>query len=307
MNGTGEPLNSHFAPRYQSQTLDASLDKHESFLALEAKWKDGDRILDIGCSDGRAARNIAKLLVGNNKSSQKSATRIIGVNSNVEEVARSRRYDIWAKVNNQVNYVEKMTKDIIPDKTFDGAFSIESFTRASDLKSLSDKNAILADVFRCLKSGSSFVGYDWILTAAFDSSNDEHKKIRSEVEMRNGLGAPLQTAQQFLSSLKAVGFQVTESYDVAEQYETNSNNANKTVPWWAALADGDYSSYASFKKTPVGRLFIKSLIGLLETVNCAPKGSSDAINQQEEKDSSIIKAAKLGIITPCYYFHAKKP
>ena len=51
----------HFANRYRSETLAESLQRHESFLALKAKIKPGDKVLDLGCGVGGPLRRIAYL------------------------------------------------------------------------------------------------------------------------------------------------------------------------------------------------------------------------------------------------------
>lgn len=51
----------HFANRFRTETLQESIQRHESFLALRANIKPGDKVLDIGCGVGGPLRRIAYL------------------------------------------------------------------------------------------------------------------------------------------------------------------------------------------------------------------------------------------------------
>jgi sterol 24-C-methyltransferase len=51
----------HFANRFSTETLEESLQRHESYLALKMKLKAGDQVLDIGCGVGGPLRRIAHL------------------------------------------------------------------------------------------------------------------------------------------------------------------------------------------------------------------------------------------------------
>jgi sterol 24-C-methyltransferase len=51
----------HFANRFRGETLAESIQRHESYLALKMKLKQGDKVLDIGCGVGGPLRRIAYL------------------------------------------------------------------------------------------------------------------------------------------------------------------------------------------------------------------------------------------------------
>lgn len=51
----------HFANRLRGETFTESIQRHESYLALKAKMKSGDQVLDIGCGVGGPLRRIAYL------------------------------------------------------------------------------------------------------------------------------------------------------------------------------------------------------------------------------------------------------
>ena len=51
----------HFANRFRGETLSESIQRHESYLALRAQMKPGDKVLDMGCGIGGPLRRIAHL------------------------------------------------------------------------------------------------------------------------------------------------------------------------------------------------------------------------------------------------------
>jgi sterol 24-C-methyltransferase len=50
----------HFAPRYKTEALAASIARHEHFLATKLKLKPGDKVLDVGCGVGGPLIEIAR-------------------------------------------------------------------------------------------------------------------------------------------------------------------------------------------------------------------------------------------------------
>lgn len=51
----------HLANRFQGETFEESIQRHESYLALRMQLKSGDKVLDIGCRVGGPLRRIAYL------------------------------------------------------------------------------------------------------------------------------------------------------------------------------------------------------------------------------------------------------
>jgi sterol 24-C-methyltransferase len=51
-----------------------------------------------------------------------------------------------------------------------------------------DHKVLCKEVFRVLKPGARFVGFDWQMTERFDEKNSEHRHIRLLLE--KGVGVP---------------------------------------------------------------------------------------------------------------------
>lgn len=277
----------HFAPKFQGETFFESLARHEYYLALKGGFDRGNRVLDIGCGVGGPLRNIARFTGAN----------VVGINNNEYQISRAKRYDARAGLQNQTSYV-KTDFCNMPFKNgeYDGAYAIEATCHAAD------KTKCFSEIFRVLKPGSHFVGYEWIVTDKYDPGNEEHKRIRHGIELGNSLPT-LETAAQVNAALTAAGFIVEESYDLCEVFE---NGMPKNVVWYAPL-EPSYSSLAGLKATPVGRWVTSKMVQAMEVLHLAPKGTYQAAEILEEAAVNLVLGGKLQIFSPSYFFKARKP
>ena len=62
----------------------------------------------------------------------------------------------------------------------DGAYAIEATCHAAD------KTECYSEIARVIKPGCCFVGYEWVITDKFDSTNAEHCQIKHSIEKGNG-------------------------------------------------------------------------------------------------------------------------
>ena len=83
------------------------------------------------------------------------------------------------------------------------------------------------EVFRVLKPGGSFVGYDWCLTDRYDAQNAEHRETKRLIEEGDGL-PDLRITHELVSDLKSVGFSLEESQIIPEG----------DIPWYQPLKGG---------------------------------------------------------------------
>lgn len=129
----------HFAPRVPGETFNASLARHEHYLAHKLGLRTGMVVADIGCGVGGPLLEIARF----------SGARIVGVNSNAYQLEHARKYAEEAEL---AHLAEFMHCDFLnvnaPDGSFDAAYSIEATCCAPD------KLSIYGEIFRLLKPGA---------------------------------------------------------------------------------------------------------------------------------------------------------
>ncbi|MDE0716345.1 MAG: hypothetical protein OXH64_00225, partial [Rhodospirillaceae bacterium] len=161
-----------------------------------------------------------------------------------------------------------------------------------------DKTAAYAEVFRVLRPGAVFAGYDWCMTPLYDDGNPEHREIRQGIEYGNAL-PQIASFTDIADGLRAAGFEGIETRDRAR-------DADPGTPWYRPL-EGSARSLKSLPRTPFGRKITTGVLRVLEGVRAVPKGSlaiSEVLNVAAD---SLVAAGRLGIFTPMYYHKARKP
>ena len=63
------------------------------------------------------------------------------------------------------------------------------------------------EMFRVLKPGQCFAGYEWCLTDAYDPNNPDHTAAKAEVELGNGL-PDIRSTKAVVEALEKAGFEV---------------------------------------------------------------------------------------------------
>ncbi|KAH9710074.1 Cycloartenol-C-24-methyltransferase [Citrus sinensis] len=168
--GWGESF--HFAPRWKGESLRESIKRHEHFLALQLGLKSGQKVLDVGCGIGGPLREIAQF----------SSTSVTGLNNNEYQITRGKELNRFARVDKTCNFVKAdFMKMPFPDNSFDAVYAIEATCHAPDAY------GCYKEIYRVLKPGQYFAAYEWCMTDAFDPNNQEHQKIKAEIEIGDGL------------------------------------------------------------------------------------------------------------------------
>ena len=277
----------HFAPRYSGETFFESLSRHEYFLAARGHFKDSDHLIDIGCGVGGPLRNMVRF----------TGAKVTGINNNAYQIRRAKRYDMSHGLDKRTDYIRTDFNSMpLESASIDGAYAIEAICHSCD------KVRTYKEVFRVLKPGARFVSYEWVLTDKYDHSNEEHRTIRHQIELGNGLPS-LDTAPQVVAALKAAGFVVEEHFDLIEKME---NLEAKQVPWYEPFL-GSYTSISGFRATPVGRVVTGSMVKAMEWLRLAPKGSAEAARILEQAAIGLVRGGETHTFTPCYFFCAYKP
>ncbi|GAB2289046.1 Cycloartenol-C-24-methyltransferase [Dionaea muscipula] len=277
--GWGESF--HFAHRWKGESLRESIKRHEHFLALQLGLKPGHKVLDVGCGIGGPLREIARF----------SSTSVTGLNNNEYQITRGQELNHISGVDKTCNFVKAdFMKMPFPDNTYDAIYAIEATCHAPDAV------GCYSEIYRVLKPGQYFAAYEWCMTDAFDSNNQEQQKIKAEIELGNGL-PDIRSTRECVDALKKAGFEVVWSKDLA---------ADSPVPWYLPL-DTSHFSLSSFRLTAIGRLVTRNLVKALEFLGLAPKGSQRVQGFLEKAAEGLVEGGKKEIFTPMFFFLALKP
>lgn len=273
----------HFAPRERGESFKESLIRHERNLADALKLRPNMLVADLGCGIGGPLLEIAGY----------TGARIIGVNCNAYQLERARRYTEEAGLTDLVDFMECDFLDVdAPDESFDAAYSIEATCCAPD------KLSIYSEVYRLLKPGTCFGAYEYCLTDKYDAGNPIHRKLKADIELGGGL-LLIDDAETINSALRSAGFEVLETRDL-------SLHAGPSVPWYRPLV-GSGLSFATFRSSSIGRrLTHNTLIGL-EALGIARRGTAGVAELLNLCAAAMAQAGRLGIFTPMYFIHARKP
>ncbi len=273
----------HFAPRVPGESFKASLVRHERFLADALGLEPGMVVADLGCGVGGPLLEIARY----------SGANIVGVNTNAYQLERAGRYAEEAGLANMVSFLNCDFLNVdAPDNSFDAIYDIEATCHAPD------RLSIYGEIFRLLKPGARFGGYQYCMTDRFDARNPLHLKLKADIELGGGI-INIDDYQTVDDALRSVGFETLDTRDLAVQ-------TGPSVPWYQPLA-GSGISFASFRSTRVGRFVTHSTLRALETLRIAPRGAVRVSETLNLCASALAEAGRLGIFTPMYFVHVRKP
>jgi len=273
----------HFAPRYQGESLAASIARLEHSVAHRLGLTADMRVLDAGCGVGGPMRSIARF----------TGCRVDGVTITPYQIERANTHNREAGLADRCQaHLGDFTALDWDDDTFDAAFTFEAICHTDD------RSVVFAELSRVVKPGGAIGGTDWCLTDRYDDSNSEHRRIRRLIEEGNGLG-PLYTVDQFREELERSGLEVEAVQDL-------NVTAPSTVPWYHALEAG-WDSLQGVRRTRIGRAATSALSRVLEVAKIAPKGTYDTSEMLNRGADGLVAGGRLGIFTPVVFFHARKP
>jgi sterol 24-C-methyltransferase len=179
-----------------------------------------------------------------------------------------------------------------PSASFDAAYAIEATVHAPSLE------AVYSQIFRVLKPGGVFGVYEWVMTDAYDESNEHHRKIRLGIERGNGI------------AMKKAGFVVEHEEDLAQRKVSPIADRR---PWYAPLAGdlavaqtlGDF--FGVLRMSSIGRMGVGVLLRTMETLRLAPLGSAETAAELSAGADALVAGGKEGLFTPMYLMVARKP
>ncbi len=279
--GWGESF--HFAPRAANESFAASLARHEHYLAHRLGLSPGMTAVDLGCGVGGSLIEIARF----------SGARIVGVNNNALQLERAARRSRAAGLSHLADWLECDFMQVdAADASFDAAYSIEATCCAPN------KAGVYGEAFRLLKPGGRFAAYEYCLTDRFDPDDPDHRRLKFDVEHGGGL-PEISRPHEVDDALREVGFELTEARDLAAE-------ALPGIPWYQPLV-GSGVSFASFRSSAAGRQLTHGSLWLLERLRIVPRGTTHVSSLLNLAGAAFAEAGRLGIFTPMYFVHARKP
>ena len=273
----------HFAPAKDGASFQESIAGHQHFLGEALDLKPGMKVLDVGCGVGGPQRALAG----------KFGSSIVGLNISEYQIGKCSAYNRKAGLEHLCSVLHGDFMDIpAEDQSFDAAYHIEAIPHAPD------KTAAHAEIFRVLRPGAIFAGYDWCMTPLYDSGNPEHREIKERIQYGNAL-AEISSFADVTDSLRAAGFELVEAHDRA-------SDADPGTPWYRPL-EGSALTLRGLPRTALGRRITTAALRVLQGVRAVPAGSLEIQKILNIAADSLVAAGRLGIFTPMYFHKARKP
>ena len=209
-SGWGQSI--HFALMEPGVSFEESIANHEYFLGEAIGLRPGMKVLDVGCGVGGPQRSLAR----------KFGASVVGLNINEYQLGKCSAYNSKAGLDHLCSILHGDFLNIpAEDESFDAAYHIEAMCHAPD------KAAAYAEIFRVLRPGAVFVGYDVCTTPLYDGGNPEHRELKEVNEYVSAL-PEIASFTEVTDSLRAVGFELVEARDRAL-------DADPQTPWYQPM------------------------------------------------------------------------
>jgi len=203
----------HFAPRKKYEDMKSAILRHEAHLAHRMRLQPRQKVIDVGCGIGGPLRNIASL----------TGAHITGINNNAYQIRRGEQENKAVGLDKTCGFVKNdFCHMTLKDNSYDAAYAIEATCHAPR------RQDVYGEIFRVIKPGSYFGAYEWCLTDKYDPNNAEHRQIKKNIEIGDGL-PDIANTSVIDAALREVGFEILETRDViADQPEDE-------IPWYDLL------------------------------------------------------------------------
>ena len=273
----------HFAPRAPSDNLAAAQVRQQKDIVRLLGLGPGMVAGDVGCGIGGPMMSIARI----------SGGKVVGINISEHQIRRGNALVEKAGLADQCEFLHANYLDLpCADDHFDVVYSIEAICHSPD------RPQAFREIFRTLKPGGNFVIFDWVMLAAYDDANAEQNEIRKRIEYANAT-PNLCTEQEHVECIRNAGFEILRTADYAL-------DSDPRTPWYMSLEGRDFS-FSSIARTPAGRVFTANATKILELLRIAPRGTSETAKMLNVAADALVESGKLGIFTPCFLVHARKP
>ena len=273
----------HFAPANDGASFEEAIAGHQHFLGEALGLKPGMKVLDIDCGVGGPQRALAR----------KFGASIVGLNISEYQIGKCAAYNGKAGLDHLCSVLQGDFMDIpAEDRSFDAAYQIEAFPHAPD------KTAACVEVFRVLRPGAIFAGYEWCMTPLYDGGNSEHRDLKQRIAFSNAL-PEIASFADVADGLRSAGFELIETHDRAA-------DADPRAPWYRPLESSSLT-LRGLPRTPLGRKITSAALLVLEGARAVPRGSFAIQEVLNVAADSLVAAGRRGIFTPMYYYKARKP
>ena len=270
----------HFAPRYRGESFEASLLRHQRFLADKLSLRPGMQVLDVGCGVGGPMGNMARY----------SGASFVGININAYQIERAKTHT--QDVQSLCRLIHGDFMHIPEGDCYDAAFTIQAMCHAPD------KVAAFREVFRVLRPGAGFAGSDFCLTEVFSPRNAEHLRIKKHIMKGNGV-PDIALTSEVCDALRMAGFELLEARDLAPE-------SHPDTPWYRALQGRDLS-FRSVPRTPIGRALTNLALRAGERFRLVPEGTRAVSTLLNHGADAMVEGGESGLFTPVFFFLARKP
>jgi len=270
----------HFAPRYRGESFEASLLRHQRFLADKLSLRPGMQVLDVGCGVGGPMGNLARY----------SGASFVGININAYQIERAKVHT--KDVQSLCRLIHGDFMHIPEGDCYDAAFTIQAMCHAPDMA------AAFREVFRVLRPGAGFAGSDFCLTEVFSPRNAEHLRIKKRIMKGNGI-PDIALTSEICDALRTAGFELLEARDLAPE-------SHPDTPWYRALQGRDLS-FRSVPRTPIGRALTNLALRAGERFRLVPEGTRAVSTLLNRGADAMVEGGKSGLFTPVFFFLARKP
>jgi sterol 24-C-methyltransferase len=273
----------HFAPAKDGASFEEAMAGHQHYLGEALGLKPGMRVLDVGCGVGGPQRTLAK----------RFGAAIVGLNISEYQLGKCAAYNGKAGLEDLCSVLRGDFMAIPAENgSFDAAYQVEAMPHAPD------KTSAYAEIFRVLRPGAVFAGYDWCMTPLYDGGDPVHRELKQGIEYGNAL-PEIASFTEVAESLRAAGFEGIETHDRAL-------DADPGTPWYRPL-EGRALTLRGLPRTPLGRRITSAALRVLETGRAVPRGSFAVHEVLNVAADSLTAAGRLGIFTPMYFHKARKP
>jgi sterol 24-C-methyltransferase len=264
----------HFAPQSSKEKTPDAMLRYELKVAEALNLRPGMKVLDIGCGIAGPMKNIA----------EKSGAEIVGLNINTYQIGKAKSYIQKSGLENRCSFHLGSFMGVdLPDASFDAIYAIEATPHAPN------KTQCFKEIYRLLKPGACFAGYEYALLKNYDPNNAEHLQIMEDLEHGGGL-QKVTSIEEVKKCFSDAGFQILKLQD----------DCTEGFSWTLPLEKG-------FRSSKPGRALTNLFVKVLEAVKIAPKGSSAVSSFLNLGANAFVEAGRRKIFTPNLFFLVQKP